>query len=203
MIQEKIECIIDIGSNNGKFIEISKKNFPYKKIYAFEPLDECMVNLKRKFGEDSNISLFQIALGDREGEIDFYKNSHLDSSSVLKTSEYHDEVFAFSKELSKSTVKVSSLDNVLKGKNVDHALIKIDVQGYEDRVLRGSRRILKSASVVLTEVAFVELYKNQANFNDVYSVMNLNGFYFGGMIDIIKNPEVGEIISGDALFIKR
>ena len=43
---KKIKIYIDVGAHNGEMIKIISKEFDIKKILAFEPNPDCMINLK-------------------------------------------------------------------------------------------------------------------------------------------------------------
>lgn len=75
-------------------------------------------------------------------------------------------------------VETRRLDDVL-GENAHQIdLIKIDAQGAEELVFQNAPQTLASATVVHTEVCFVELYKNQALFADVDRVLRSAGYRF-------------------------
>ena len=49
-------------------------------------------------------------------------------------------------------------------------LVKIDTQGFEDRVIRGGEQTIKKASIVVVEVSFTKLYEHQPLFSDLRSI---------------------------------
>ena len=53
----------------------------------------------------------------------------------------------------------------------NQSVLKIDVQGYELKVLEGSKNALKNCIGVETEVEFIELYKDQPKFGEISSFM--------------------------------
>ena len=81
-------------------------------------------------------------------------------------------------------------------------LLKIDVQGYEVEVLQGGRRLLKHVDYVLVEVSYAHLYKHQATFEDVYSLLRQSGFSYTGNWGQLSSPVDGAILQGDALFAR-
>ena len=103
--------MIDIGAAIGEYAA----NLNFNKIYAFEPdkklLWTCHANLVNADKEDK-VETFQVALSDKEGEDTIFVNG----------------INEFRK------VPVKTLDSFnLK----DIGFIKIDVEGFEEKVIRG------------------------------------------------------------------
>ncbi|NJO65558.1 MAG: FkbM family methyltransferase [Richelia sp. RM2_1_2] len=78
----------------------------------------------------------------------------------------------------------------------------MDTQGYEDKVLSGGEKIIKSANVIIIETSFVKLYENQPLFNDIYSKLIEWGFSYAGSLEQLVSPHTGKILQADSLFIK-
>lgn len=109
------------------------------------------------------------------------------------------------------TIKLEtrSLDEVVRTEklgNID--FIKVDTQGSELDILRGSKQTLANVIGVEVEVEFVPIYKGQPLFADICAYLNGLGFE---LFDIkrcnwIRHPEVdqarGQIVFGDALFLR-
>jgi protein O-GlcNAc transferase len=70
-------------------------------------------------------------------------------------------------------VETVTLDSVVDGP-VD--LLKMDVQGAELDVLRGSERSLSDVLAIHTEVEFVPIYRSQPLFDDVFRFLRRRGF---------------------------
>ena len=155
------ETIIDIGSNKGQFILLMEKLFPNKTVYSFEPIRE-MINKQKKFFEyKKNIIFHNLALGSSITSKDFLITNRMDSSSFLKIAQDNNESKNYLiKE--KRNIKVSTLDEILIDKKIARPIfIKMDVQGYELEVLKGSNNLLKIADYLLLEVSENEMYQNQ------------------------------------------
>ena len=80
-------------------------------------------------------------------------------------------------------------------------LLKIDTQGYEDRVLRGAGEMLTPTAIrmLLIEVSFVDLYENQASFADIFTLVTTRGYRLVGLYDA-RRDERGLIRWCDVLF---
>ena len=83
-----------------------------------------------------------------------------------------------------------------------NVLVKIDVQGYEDRVLLGGERVIRAASHVLVETLFESLYEVQASFDVTYGIMKKYGFQYAGNVSEIRSPMDGRSLAADVLFVR-
>ena len=67
-------------------------------------------------------------------------------------------------------VQTNTVDNVFKDVNLEKTLLKIDVEGFEMNVIKGSKIKLKEIPYILIENQFGNHYKN-SNFNDIKDVL--------------------------------
>jgi hypothetical protein len=81
-------------------------------------------------------------------------------------------------------------------------LLKIDVQGYEDAVLRGAVESLQSIDYVLVEVTYERFYDSEPLFDEVYQFLQACGFAFGGSWEDLLARD-GRVLQSDALFLRQ
>jgi FkbM family methyltransferase len=199
----KIDTVLDIGANTGQFTRTIAALLPTANIYSFEPLPECFEKLQLFADKHNNIKTFNIGIGDESGTISFEQNESSQSSSFRKMTDTHKTAFPFTEKSTTVEVKIDKLDSIARNINFgDSLMIKIDVQGYEDKVLGGGKETISKAKIVIVETSFVTLYEAQPLFDDVYNVFTLWGFSFYGMVEQIADPITGQILQGDAIFIK-
>jgi FkbM family methyltransferase len=197
-----IRTVLDIGANTGQFSRTVHALGPEAHVYAFEPQDDCFAAIQDGFAGSSNLYAIQTAVGDEDGEIAFYQNEFSQSSSVLELTETHREAFPWAKESREITVPIHRLDTLAVDLDLQPSiLIKIDVQGYEDRVLRGGENTIRKAHYVLIETSFEQLYEGEAAFDAVYDTMVGYGFRYAGNLDQVVSPKTGLPLYADALFI--
>lgn len=70
--------------------------------------------------------------------------------------------------------------------------LKLNVQGGELEILKGAGALLDDVLGVLTEVAFVESYKQRPMFSDIDSFMRSQGFAF---FDLLAHHYIGRAVS--------
>ena len=73
-----------------------------------------------------------------------------------------------------ASVKQDTFDNYFKKKNIKESFLKIDVEGYEYNVLKGSSKKIKDVKYLLIEEQFSNQYQN--NFQKVKKFLSKNNF---------------------------
>ena len=76
----------------------------------------------------------------------------------------------------------------------------MDVQGFEDRVIRGGVEVIKKAVACIVEVSLDRFYLGQARFSDLVILMNDLGFDYAGNLEQVYASD-GHVIYFDAVFI--
>jgi len=198
-----IRTVLDIGANTGQFASTIHHLLPQAAIYAFEPLPECYEAMMQRLGSVPNFHGYRLAIGREDSLVDFHRNDFVQSSSVLPMADLHRQAFAWSAHSTTVQVPMARLDRVLVNSTMAaRILVKIDVQGYEDRVLMGGERTIRGADVVMVETSLEMLYEGQASFERVYEIMRGYGFRYAGNMDQLSNPEDGRVLQVDALFLR-
>lgn len=173
---KKINTLIDIGSNKGQFILLCLKFFPNPTVYSFEPIKEIFEKQKNFFEFKKKIYAFNFGIGNKNKNLNFFITKRKDSSSFLtyNGSSRHNRDYLLTE---KRNIKIRKLDQVLKNKNlIKPILIKIDVQGYELEVLKGSREILSKIDYLLIEVSKNRMYNNQATEKEIVTFLKNKKF---------------------------
>lgn len=185
---KELKVFVDVGALHGIFSLIFA-NRPETKVYAFEPSPMAYQELKQNLlvNQIDNISSYNIALGDSEGEIRMSSMwQHLVAISDNDKKKFdNDSVF---------NVKISTIDKFFDKQNVKVDAIKIDVEGYEYHVLLGARNILLSHRPILfleihqlmlndhgIDIETVEDILDQMKYkiysNDLKEIYSLNNYY--------------------------
>jgi len=199
-----VKTVIDVGAHTGESALHLHEIFPNAKIYSFEPLYDCFMQLNDKMKKVASFRSFNLALGDKEGKLHIHRSEFSDSSSPLKMTKLHKEAFPFSSGYALETADVKTLDNIAQELDLeDNIILKIDVQGYEDRVIRGSISILSRIKVIIVETSFHVLYEGQPLFSDIYELLREHGFVYSGSWGELKSPLDGAPLQQDSIFIRK
>lgn len=201
-----IRTIIDVGANKGQFAQMISKIFPKAHIYCFEPLSDPFKELS-KWAERQNgrVCALNTALGDSEGDMHMFCHlEHSPSSSLLSSTEICEKLYPFTKKQTSIPVKLTTLDKIVANMSIPihpDMLIKLDVQGYEDRVLRGGTEVLHKARVCILEICLDKLYESQANFKEILLLLYDMGFHYAGNLEQAYADD-GHVIYFDAVFLR-
>lgn len=144
------DLVFDIGANHGNRTEIFLALGA--KTVAYEPQPICANDLKRRFKKEQNFTLVQKALGASvgKGTMDLCQADTISSmskqwvESVRKSGRFSEYEWDRSLE-----IEVSTLDNEISrfGKP---SFLKIDVEGYESKVLSGLNMAIDAISFEFT-----------------------------------------------------
>lgn len=199
-----IKTIIDVGAHEGESALHLHRLIPEARIYSFEPLADCFVRLNINMSNVPNFKSFNLALGDKKGTLQMHRSEFSDSSSLLKMAKLHQEAFPFSAGETLENVNADTLDNTAQELELeDDILLKVDVQGYESKVIHGSSALLKRIKVIIIETSFQELYEGQPQFSDIYELLTRRGFIYSGSWAELTNPLDGAHLQQDSIFIRK
>ncbi len=198
-----INTVFDIGAGTGRFAAIISDLLPTAMVYSFEPIQESYEKLRKRTAELGRVKAFNIALGDTEGDIEFRRNEYSPSSSMLPMAELHKQIYPFTDREHLTKVRSAKLDDIATDLMIQHKLlIKIDVQGYEDKVIAGGRSIIGEATILIVETSFQSLYVGQPLFEDIYELLK-EDFRYVGALDQSRSPIDGSILQEDSVFLRR
>jgi len=201
--QVGIQTVMDVGSYVGSFAYAIRHILPQAQIYSFEPLQDNYTQLVKNLAPFGNFQAFNTAIGERAGEMEFHRSDFSPSSSALEMGELHRQAFPQTAHSTTLHVPVACLDDYLeKMVLTTPVFLKIDVQGYEDAVLKGANQVLKQVDFLEIEVSYQPLYSGQVLFDGIYQLLSLAGFHFAGNLDSMLSPLDGSILQSDALFIR-
>jgi len=201
-----IRTVIDVGANTGQFARYIRSVLPEAKVICFEPLPGPFEELKTwAMDQKGRVTPLNIALGEKEGMVEmFCHTDHSPSSSLLHSTPVSHSYYPFTEREIPVPVRLSTCDRALAESGIaieSEVLIKLDVQGYEDRVIKGALQTLRSAKACLTEIDFDTLYDGQCTFRDVWKLLDDLGYRYAGNFDQTCAAD-GHVIFADALFLK-
>jgi len=187
------KCIVDIGAATGEWTRECLNVFPNAEYFMVDPLEENQASLETLCRARRNVHFRMCALGAAQGELALHV--HGDQSSFFP-SEY-DETGSLRR------VRVETLDNMVSsGLTVAPDIIKVDAQGFELEVLRGSEQAMSTTEFVLLEVSFRETYIGCPLAHEVIAAMGKYGFRIYDLCTYSQRPMDLELFQSDILFAR-
>ena len=177
-----IEKILDIGAHKGEFLESTLKLNNIISFYAFEPQKNIFKELNEKFSNNQKITLFNFAM-DREitnKKLRINKLSMTSSLAEINEKSFYLKIknfltFSKSNFEDEYEIQTNTVDKIFENINLQKALLKIDVEGFEMNVIEGSQMKLKEIPFILLENQFGNHYKNN-NFKDIIKLLSKQNF---------------------------
>ena len=181
---KSIKTVIDIGAHKGEFAQNALQIKSVNKIIAFEPQNKIFQLLKEKFANNKKITLNNFALSEKV-EKKIMKINKMTATSTLnheinKNSLYFKfkSFLLYQKNsiISEEEINTTTFDVFFNEETFDeNTLLKIDTEGYELQVLKGSERKIKEVKYILIENQFSKMYKG-VNFKDCHDFLRKKNF---------------------------
>jgi FkbM family methyltransferase len=140
--------VLDVGANIGYLTSLfAIRAGPSGAVHAFEPHPKVQESLRRNIARiglhpgASSISMHACALGDVPGEAQLIETDYFEiNRGTARIGEGKSEGM-----LRSYPVAIETLDNLFPNESFD--LAKIDVEGFEPRVLQGAKRLLREKRI--------------------------------------------------------
>ena len=172
----------DIGAHKGESIERFKKILKNITIHAFEPTPNLFELLKKKYSKE-NIFLNNLAVSDNDQAQTLYSykhtlmnsmfpvksNSKFQKSRILSTNSNTKE---FEEKIEVKSITIDSYCNKNKIEEID--FLKIDTQGFEDKVLTGAKEMLRKNCINVIELELIIgiAFERTISFYDIENIVN-------------------------------
>tara|TARA_B100001063_G_scaffold247325_1_gene292675 strand:+ start:1125 stop:1850 length:726 start_codon:yes stop_codon:yes gene_type:complete len=220
--RNKKKVIFDVGSFKGKFTEKMIKIDDARKsskFYLFDPNPRGLDYIKKLKKNYKNVSYNCIGLHNTIQEKVFHLNRFFEASgssfqTILKNDKkWNDsrrkilELFNIFnknklKEFKKIKVKTNTIDNFCKKKKIKNIdLLKIDAEGHEEFILKGSKNLLKRKKI---NVIYLEVLSKKKNFKfkmkKIINFLEKFGFTFIKEYPIKSVSILSDLKSSDLLF---
>jgi len=202
--------LIDVGSAKGmqpRWKVIKDEVY----VYGFEPDSGARQKLKQstEFLGGGNIDS-PYALSDKKEKLELNILKKPSHSSALEPNpnfinrfpQRYPQGFDLDYKVTVDACELDSLD--FKAKD----FMKIDVQGYELKVLKGAESSLNELLGLEIEITFFEIYKNQCSFGEIDDYLLKHDFEFIDFTSLTRwerdTPKntLGICMGGDALYLK-
>lgn len=161
----KIDIVFDVGANKGRWTRQHKRLLPNARFFMFEANTKHENKLKNT-GEPY---FFGVLSADGM-PADFYRIDGTGDSLYMEKTEYYGPD-------SKVRVETKRLEQLCKDEKIPKPdFIKLDVQGAELDILKGSGDLLQSCSLVLMECPIVDYNEGAPSLDQYFDFMSESHF---------------------------
>ncbi len=202
----QIDVVFDVGANVGQFArKLRDAGFP-GRIVSFEPSTAAHSALSKHARHDANwIIPPRMALGDHDGTIILNLAGNSASSSVLPMLPSHVRAAPESRYIGSESADLRTLDSVAAefATDTERIFLKLDVQGFEYKVLQGAERFLRRIAGIQLELSLVPLYDGEHLFHPMFHDFEARGYemwhLFPGLVDL----DTGRLLQLDAVLFRK
>jgi|KBSMisStaDraftv2_1062788.scaffolds.fasta_scaffold605952_1 FkbM family methyltransferase len=200
-----IDLVLDVGANAGQYAGGLRLLGYSGRIVSFEPLSTAHAQLSRAARPSAGWEIApRMAIGDADGTVSIHMAGNSVSSSILDMLPAHERAAPGSAYVASETVPLRRLDGVA-GEYLAGArriLLKIDAQGYEDRVLAGAAGLLDRITAIQTELSLVPLYAGQLLFDEMRKRVEALGFELYAVFPGYVEERTGRTLQLDGFFLR-
>lgn len=187
--------IFDVGAHKGQTSSHFYKLFPKSFIHAFEPSSTLFSELEKNLSLKRQIRCHNFGLGESDEDAFLTKPSSDLCGQIIREPTKNS-----------SSVSVRRLDGFCKLEKISLIdLLKIDVEGNELSVLKGSLSMIDRNAIkaIFLECDFNKEDHQHSYFFDIYDFLSQKNFCFHGLFDVVRySPSYG-IGFCNALFLNR
>ena len=146
-----INSAVDVGGNVGHYTQILL-DLHVQRVTTFEPVPASFERLRAAFEDDERVELHPVAVGEFVGQIKL--NVPSDSETSVLASRGDGASGFTDAALIPIEVPMITLDSVFNDEQALPDFLKIDVEGFEQEVLAGGRRLIQSGSLKAIQIEF-------------------------------------------------
>lgn len=165
--------VFDVGANIG-FYSVLLGTLPsVKQVHSFEPTEEAFHELAGnvKLNQlEEKCHLHNVALSEIQGRAQMNLVGECSGANALAVTTIHQDKTV----LSQASVVLSTLDDIVANITLNEPIvIKVDVEGHELAVLKGSAKLLESSNGVIQ----IEIYQNNDKNEKIVEFLESKGLY--------------------------
>jgi FkbM family methyltransferase len=183
-----VDCVFDIGANQGQYAEMLRTKAGYKGyIFSFEPNPHAARIARERAQGDDKWIVIELAISETDGEAQFnvMRGSQFSSLSTPK----HDDVQLFRKMnaiVETVTVKTERLETTLRRLRDEYGFkrpfLKMDTQGFDVKIVRASANIMREFVGLQSELAISKLYTDSVDFREALTEYERCGFTLSAFV---------------------
>jgi len=192
----------DVGANEGQF-GMRLRNAGYSGlIKSFEPVAAPFRMLSAIAPNELPWEVFNFGLSDRDEEREINVSNNTSFSSLKNVTSHAAQFDETSANLYQERIHLCQLDDVLQVDKSFRTFLKIDTQGYEEKVLNGAINYIAGVHGVMLELPIKHLYEDVWNFEEAVAFMREHSFIISNILPVNYDHNVDDVslIEVDCIF---
>ncbi len=201
----QVDLVIDAGANRGQFALNLRKLGYTGRIFSFEPIAHIYAKLAAEALHDDLWEVFDMALGNENGEKTINVANWSEFTSFLSSNEWCEERFGENCVTKASeSVKIRKLCTVLaesisKETNI---YLKLDTQGFDLEVYKGLGDYQQSVVALQSELSVVPIYKDIPHVTESLSFFEAQGYALSSIYPITVEEATLKTIEFDCMMVR-
>lgn len=202
--RSEISVVLDVGANAGQFGRYLRAMGYRGRLVSFEPLSHAFHKLHANTATIKQWRAVQLALGDIDETRSIHVSGNSYSSSFQDMLPRHVSAAPKSAYVGEESVTVRRLDGIVDEycNAQDRILLKIDVQGFEDAVLRGAQQTIARCVGLQMELSVTPLYQGGLMLPEMLAHLAGRGFVLMDLKPACVDPKTGELLQLDGVFYR-
>jgi len=198
----RVDVVLDVGANAGQYGELLRADGFGGRLISLEPVQSAYEALQAKAAADPGWTAHRLAASDAEGDLVLNVTADTRSTSALARNERFGDQAGWSPG-GTETAPARRLETLVPEllRSGERAYLKLDVQGFEDRVLEGAGGALGRFEALELELSVLPLYDGQARLVDLLPFLAERGFHPVSMEPILLDDR-GRLMELDGLFVR-
>jgi len=184
----KIDVVVDVGANTGQYGERLRSYGYAGWIISAEPVAATYAVLAAHAASDPRWKALNLAYGEEDGFAQINVSEASVFSSLRPQLPTATTLYPGAKVIRQEAVRVMRLDEAFPDFPKGRAFLKIDTQGYEEQVLKGSTGCISEFLGVQMELPVIHLYEGTWRFHDAVAFMHEHGFAISTIIPVSSDP---------------
>jgi FkbM family methyltransferase len=206
--QLRVNCVVDVGANQGQFGALLRRIGYAGRIVSFEPLGAAFAELQKRRELDGNWDAHRIALGRAAESATLRQYESADFSSFRQPNAFGQQRFGWRVALAgEEQVEVRPLADcwgaISDGIAEPRVFLKLDTQGYDLEVLAGAATVLEHVVALQSEVSLKPIYEGMPGHLEALTEFERLGFEITGLYPVTRDKLSLAIIEIDCVLRRR
>lgn len=204
-----ISVVFDIGANVGDVSLYLLHYFSQATVFGFEPCSatyERLLSNVKKAGYQERFRPFRLGFYDEETEGTLQVTSAHGANSLVAAGDEYRRMNPHVTTIATEQIPLMRLDDFVSREGIQHIdLVKIDVEGVEQQVLRGgAETFARKVETVVMEVSFVRCPRQDGEYIRLFQLLHDYGFAPAEIYDIshAESAKAWKLAQFDCVFRK-